>query len=86
MQGLCKVGLKPTRVELVKKDMIHQGRDDLASWLRTTWMPYTHRVPEDLREPFVLECVDAYLGQYPLDASGQSHVRMVRLEVEACRA
>ncbi len=83
---LPQAGLQPTRVELVKKDMIHQGRDDLAGWIRTTWMPYTHRVPEDLRERFVRECVMAYLSKCPLDASGQSHVRMVRLEVEACRA
>jgi trans-aconitate 2-methyltransferase len=55
----------------------------LAGWIRTTWLPYTQRVPEPAREDFVGECVGLYLSRIPLDDAGCSHVRMVRLEVEA---
>lgn len=80
---LAKAGLRPTRLELVAKDMVHEGRDGLAGWVRTTWLPYTQRLPRHLREVFVKELVDAYLTGHPLDSAGRSHVRMIRLEVEA---
>ena len=80
---LPEASFRPTRLELVEKDMVHPGREGLAGWIRTTWMPYTQRILEDLHEEFILECVNAYLSQHPLDASGRSHVRMMRLEVEA---
>jgi len=42
-------------------------------------------VPENHREQFISEIIDRYLGSYPLDANGNAHVKMVRLEVEALR-
>ncbi len=57
----------------------------LAAWIRTTWMPYTARVPEERRESFIAEAVDLYLSRYPLDAEGRAAVDMVRLEVEAAK-
>ena len=80
---LAAAGFTATRLALVEKDMTHAGRDGLAGWMRTTWMPYTHRVPEARREAFLYECVDDYLREHPLDGEGRSHVRMVRLEAEA---
>ena len=80
---LPAAGFTSTRLELVEKDMTHQGHEGLAGWIRTTWIPYTHQVPEQQRDGFVSECVNAYLEQYPLDDVGKSHVRMIRLEVEA---
>jgi trans-aconitate methyltransferase len=82
---LTRAGLQPTRVELVEKDMTQPGKDGLTGWIRTTWLPYTHRVPESLREEFIDEWVEAYLAEYPLDADDRSHIRMIRLEVEATR-
>ncbi len=38
---LNEAGLKPGRVELIPKDMVHPGPAGLAGWLRTTWLPYT---------------------------------------------
>ena len=80
---LREAGLKPVRVELLPKDMQQAGRAGLAGWVRTTWLPYTQRVPEPLREQFILELVDSYLDRHPLDIHGFAHVPMVRLEVEA---
>ncbi|MHB1355107.1 MAG: class I SAM-dependent methyltransferase [Anaerolineae bacterium] len=80
---LPEAGFIPTRLALAEKDMTHHGRDGLAGWIRTTWMPYTQRLPQALREAFIGEIVTDYLVEHPLDADGCSHVRMVRLEVEA---
>jgi trans-aconitate methyltransferase len=82
---LPEAGLRAIRCELAYKDMTQDGRVGLAGWIRTTWMPYTNRVPETLQDDFVNELVDAYLDAAPLDAAGRSHVKMVRLQVEAVR-
>jgi trans-aconitate 2-methyltransferase len=65
--------------------MVHDDAKGLKGWLRTTWFPYTDRVPETDRELFVKQLTDLYLSKYPVDAEGKTHVRMVRLEVEARR-
>ena len=80
---LVEARLKPERVELFPKDMTQAGREGLAGWVRTTWLPYTERLPENMRERFVYEVVDSYLAAHPVDAQGLCHVQMVRLEVEA---
>ena len=82
---LAEAGLEARRVELTPKDMVHAGPEGLAGWLRTTWMPHTHRVPEAQREEFVQEVVAEYVRRHPLDAEGNVHVGMVRLEVEAVK-
>jgi trans-aconitate 2-methyltransferase len=84
-EWLRKAGLQARRVELIPKDMIHQGQEGLAGWIRTTWLPYTQRVPEERREAFVAQLVDKYLERHPVDEQGLVHVRMVRLEVEALK-
>jgi trans-aconitate 2-methyltransferase len=76
-------GLHPLRVELIPKDMTHQGASELEGWIRTTWLPYTERVPEELRGQFVRQLAASYLARHPLDGTGRAHVAMVRLEVEA---
>ena len=80
---LNRAGLFPVRLELVPKDMMHNGRDGLKGWVRTTWLPYTQRLPEAMREPFIAKTVDDYLSLHPMDNRGLTHVEMVRLEVEA---
>ena len=77
-------GFVPERLELIPKDMTHQGKEGLKGWLRTTWFPYTDCLPDGLKEPFLQAIVDAYTRQYPLDAAGLTHVKMIRLEVAAC--
>lgn len=82
---LPQAGLQARRIELVPKDMVHDCVDDLKGWIRTTWFPYTHRVPVDRREAFIDELLDMYIAQHPLDIHGRTHVRMIRLEVEAVK-
>lgn len=82
---LKQSGLQPVRVELIQKDMTHEGQTGLAGWIRTTWLPYTERIPEQKREMFIGEIVERYLRKYPPDSEGNTHVRMVRLEVEAIK-
>jgi trans-aconitate 2-methyltransferase len=82
---LAEAGLRSRRVELVAKDMIHQGQAGLEGIIRNTWLPYTERLPAQLRGEFVSEVARRYLERYPLDENGQAHVQMMRLEVEADR-
>jgi trans-aconitate 2-methyltransferase len=82
---LHEAGLQPERVELLQKDMRLSGKEGLAGWIRTTWLPYTERLPEKLRNEFVSEIVDRYVEKHPLDNAGYVHVGMVRLEVEATK-
>ena len=42
-------------------------------------------MPEPQREDFIAAVTRRYLAKHPLDAAGQVHVRMVRLEIEAER-
>lgn len=82
-QLLIRAGLNPTRSELIPKDMTQKGRDGLAGWIRTTWLPYTERVPENIRDNFIDDIITAYNKIFPVDENGLYHVKMMRLEVEA---
>ncbi|MFH1441986.1 MAG: methyltransferase domain-containing protein [Candidatus Omnitrophota bacterium] len=80
---LNEAGLKPTRIELIPKDMAHKGKEGLLGWIRTTWLPYIQRLPEELWEEFINELADRYIEKHPLDKDGFVHIAMIRLEVEA---
>lgn len=84
-QWLKQVGFRPQRLEFVHKIMKQKGIEGLAGWIRTTWLPYTERIPEHLKETFISEVVDAYVKAFPLDDAGYVHIRMIRLEVEAVK-
>ena len=83
---LAQGGLVADRLELIPKDMVHKNAAALVGWVRTTWLPYTQRVPEARRESFVEELIESYLAAHPPDSEGRTHVRMVRLEVEGHKA
>ncbi len=82
---LHEAGLTPLRVELIPKDMSHRGKDGLAGWIRTTWLPYTDRIPVQQKNDFISQLVDRYIEKYPMDNDGHVHVGMKRLEVEAIK-
>ena len=65
--------------------MLQKGADGLAGWIRTTWMPYTERVPAERREAFIREAAERYVKDHPPDREGNVAVEMVRLEVDAVR-
>jgi trans-aconitate 2-methyltransferase len=80
---LTNSGFGVKRVELMPKDMQHRGKEGLKGWLRTTWFPYTDRLPTELRDAFMDVAIQSYTAAHPVDDQGNTHVRMVRLEVEA---
>jgi trans-aconitate 2-methyltransferase len=82
---LEEAGFAIERLELVPKDMTHRGKEGLAAWIRTTWIPFTQCVPESKRDSFITDFVETYLARIPLDQNGLAHVRMVRLEVNALK-
>ena len=82
---LPRFGFKTHTVKLSPKDAVYPGCERFAAWFRTTWLPYTQRVPEDLREKFIAGVVDRYLAKHPPDAEGRVRVRMVRLEIDAVK-
>jgi trans-aconitate methyltransferase len=82
---LPRFGFETGAVKLAPKDATYPGRDGFTAWLRTTWLPYTQRVPESAREEFIECVVGRYVAKHPVDAKGLVHVRMVRLEIDATR-
>lgn len=82
---LDQVGLRAERIELIPKNTKHKGKEGLTGWIRTTWLPYTQRIPENMRESFISDFTDAYIDTHPADNEGFVHVQMMRLEVEGSR-
>jgi trans-aconitate 2-methyltransferase len=80
---LPRFGFESRHVGLSPKDALHDGRPGFAAWLRTTWLPYTQRVPENEREEFIAAVVERYLAKHPPDVKGRIRVHMVRLEIDA---
>ena len=58
---LQQAGLVAERVELFPKDMKFNGAEGLAGWVRTTWLPFTDKLPVELRPKFVELIVNRYL-------------------------
>ena len=82
---LPRYGFKSCRVHLAPKDATYESRESFASWLRTTWLPYTQRVPGHVREEFIAAVTERYVARHPPDSKGCIHVRMVRLEIDAVK-
>ena len=82
---LPRSGFKINALKLAPKDAAYDGADGFATWLRTTWLPFAQRVPENVREEFIAAVTQRYLAKHPPDAEGKIHVRMVRLEIEAVK-
>jgi trans-aconitate 2-methyltransferase len=80
---LSEAGFSVKHVELFPKGMEHAGKPGLEGWIRTTWLPYTERVPEEKRDTFIKTISEKYVENVPMDSNGNVHVTMVRLEVEA---
>jgi trans-aconitate 2-methyltransferase len=82
-QWMANASLPCNRVELIPKDMVHADANAFEGWLRTTWLPYTQRIPCEKRSAFLRQVVETYLEENPAYENGTIHVQMVRLEVES---
>jgi trans-aconitate methyltransferase len=82
---LPKFGFEIKHLQLAAKDATYAGAEGFATWLRTTWIPYVQRVPENLREEFIAAVTQRYVARHPPDAENRVHVRMVRLEIDAVK-
>lgn len=80
---LVQSGFRINRLELIPKDMEHEGKSGFEGWIRTTWLPYIERVPVEKRDEFIEAISTRYIERIPVDSSGNVHVAMVRIEVEA---
>lgn len=80
---LTEAGFEECRVELFSRDMTYSSRQDFAAWIRTTWLPWMARLPENLQPRFIEALMDEYLREYPADDEATIHIPMVRLEAEA---
>ena len=47
--------------------MKFNGAEGLAGWVRTTWLPFTDRLPAELKPKFVEEIVNRYLKEHPAE-------------------
>ena len=82
---LPKFGFRIHTLQLAPKDASYAGAEGFATWLRTTWLPFVQRVPENPREEFIAAVTLRYLAKHPPDADGNVSVRMVRLEIDAIK-
>ncbi|MFA5257367.1 MAG: methyltransferase domain-containing protein [Opitutales bacterium] len=76
-------GFAPQSVRLLPRDMSYGSREGLAGWMRTTWMPFTGRIPEQMRGDFIDEVVDEFIRRHPAGEDGTIKVAMFRLEALA---
>jgi len=83
-RGLAEAGLAPVRVEPIDKQMTFNELEGFAGWIRTTWLLYLDRLPEEARSAFFAEVANRYVERYP-SPDGRIHIPMVRLEVEAVK-
>jgi trans-aconitate 2-methyltransferase len=82
---LPKYGFQINTLKLAPKNATYNGLEGFATWLRTTWIPYVQRVPENIREEFIAAVTQRYVAKHPPDAENKVHVRMVRLEIDAIK-
>jgi trans-aconitate 2-methyltransferase len=82
---LPKFGFRINTLKLVPKIAAYPGAEGIATWLRTTWIPYVQRVPEAMREEFIAAVTRRYLASHPPDAGARVQVGMVRLEIDAIK-
>ena len=82
---LLDCGFKLNRIELIPKKKDHAGIEALKGWIRTTWLPFTQRVPEEERERFIDIVSKKYIKKYSANSEGIINVQMIRIEVEAVK-
>jgi len=80
---LKDIGFAEKRVELIPKDASFHEREGMRQNIKSVWMTVTDMIPKDLRDQFIEELIDGFDERSPKDESGNYHIDMMRLEVEA---
>ena len=84
-EWILESGLRPVRIELIRRVMVHASRESFAGWIRTTWLPHLQRIPVSLRPGFTDALYEMCCKFSHQDANGVIRISMVRLEVEAIK-
>lgn len=82
---ILQSGFKEHKIYVEEKDMQHKGKEALKGWIRTTWLPYTQKVPDEQRENFIEEAFNVFAENFPADKNGIFHANAKRLIVEAAK-
>jgi trans-aconitate 2-methyltransferase len=80
---LKQAGFIPRDVKLIGKTMSHEGAIGLRAWMKSTWLPFTERVPSGEVDGFLSAITDLYCRRFPADESDTVHTQMYRLQVIA---
>ena len=82
---LKRNGFKPVKVSIIPKIALHKGYEGLFMWLKTTWLPYTQRVPAAKRNKFIRAAALGFMEE--TGQMNKTAVKMVmkRLQVEAVK-
>lgn len=80
---LTEAGLRANRAELVPKPMHLRNTVALEGWLRTTWMTYWERLPDEEHGPFLQEFTERVRAGCEIGTDGSLMMPMVNLEIEA---
>lgn len=78
-------GFGDYKIYIEEKNMRHKGKEALKGWIRTTWLPYTQKVPEEQREKFIEEAFNVFAENFPADKNEIFHASAKRLIVEAIK-
>ena len=57
----------------------------LAGWMRTTWFPYTNKIPLKLRDKFISQAVASFIMATKQGKKKEIEMKMIRLQVEAVK-
>jgi ubiquinone/menaquinone biosynthesis C-methylase UbiE len=82
---LKTAGLKPVKIVLMPKMAKHDAGSGLAGWMRTTWFPYTNKIPLKLRDKFISQAVDSFIKSTRQCRKKEIDMKMIRLQVEAVK-
>jgi ubiquinone/menaquinone biosynthesis C-methylase UbiE len=82
---LKTAGLKPVKIGLIPKIAKHDAGSGLAAWMRTTWFPYTNKIPLKLRDKFISQAVASFIMATKQGKKKEIDMKMIRLQVEAVK-
>ena len=77
---LKETGFKIQSLELKPKTMVHEDIEKFKGWIRTTWLPYLYRIPENLKNRFIDLITRRYIEKHPPGSNGEIKTAMQRLE------